>query len=140
MTSLVREERTRWRDLKLNDEHRKWGWNCPAIDIDKLFLEYDKGKAVALIEYKHERAAPQFASHPSYRALVDLGNRAQIPVFAVRYADDFSWWHVIPLNQEALKYLDARAQMGYREYVEFVYYLRGYEVPEDLFRGAEIEI
>lgn len=140
MTQTVKEERTGWRDLRLNDEHRKWGWNVPAIDIDQLFLEYDKGKAIALVEYKHEYAKPQWASHPSYRALIDLGNRAGIPVFVARYADDFSWWRVIPLNLHAKKYLDDRAEMSRREYIEFMYYVRGYTVPEDLFDNAEIEV
>jgi len=53
-------------------------------------LEYDRGKAVAIVEYKHEKAAKQYVSHPSYQAIIDLGNKAGIPVFACRYAGDFS--------------------------------------------------
>ena len=81
----VKQERTGWRDLRLSQRHRRWGWDCPAVDLDFLFLEYDRGKAVALVEYKHEQAAPQYASHPTYQAMIDLGNRASVPVFAARY-------------------------------------------------------
>jgi len=47
----VRPERTGWRDLELSKRHRQWGWDCPGIDLDFLFLEYDRGKAVAIVEY-----------------------------------------------------------------------------------------
>jgi hypothetical protein len=103
--------------------------NCPAIDVD-LFLEFDHGKAAALVEYKHEYALPQFPSHPSYRALIDLGNRASIPVFACRYSDDFTQWTVTPLNQKAKAYLGQRTLMSERQWVSFLYQLRGYDPPD----------
>lgn len=125
----VKQERTGWRDLALNDLHRRWGWNCPMVDIDFLALEYDNGKAAALVEYKHEFAQTQYSSHPSYAAMIDLGNRAGIPVLAVRYAEDFSWWRVVPLNDEARKHLPVRAELSTRQYVELLYKIRGREMP-----------
>lgn len=136
----VRKERTEWRDLALSARHRKWGWDCPATDIDFLFLEYDYGKAVALVEYKHERAKLQKPSHPSFRALSDLGTRAGIPVIAVRYANDFSWWKVIPLNEKAKEWLPERKTMIEHEWVTFLYNLRGRELPEELFDGIELKV
>lgn len=129
----VRPERTGWRDLGLSRRHRQWGWDCPAVDLDFLFLEYDRGKAVALVEYKHENAQLQYATHPTYQAMVDLGTRAGVPVFGVRYAADFSWWKVIPLNGDARERLPQRADMTERDWVTFLYKLRGYEPPSDLF-------
>jgi hypothetical protein len=136
----VRDERTGWRDQALSQRHRFWGWDCPAVDLDFLFLEYDRGKATALVEYKNEHAGPQRASHPTYQALIDLGTRANIPVFAVRYSDDFSWWRVIPLNSVAKKHLSNRAEMTEKQYVEFLYKMRGYSVPKDVLDGLEIAI
>ena len=136
----VRQERTGWRDLSLSQRHRKWGWDCPAVDLDFLFLEYDKGKAVAIVEYKHEKAKEQFASHPTYQAMIDLGTRADVPVIAVRYADDFTWWKVIPLNGKAREWLPERQEMTEREWVTFLYNLRGYNPPEELFDGSKIKI
>ena len=52
----VRAERTGWRDEELSQEHRKWGFDCPTVDIDFLMLEYDTGRASALVEYKNEHA------------------------------------------------------------------------------------
>ncbi len=136
----VKQERTGWRDLRLSERHRRWGWDCPAVDLDFLFLEYDRGKAVALVEYKHERAAPQYASHPTYQAMIDLGNRASVPVFAARYSDDFSLWKITPLNPTAYLYLSSRVDMTEREWVEFLYHIRGYEMPAGLFNESKIEL
>lgn len=129
----VRKERTGWRDLKLSQRHRRWGWDCPAVDLDFLFLEYDKGKAVALVEYKHENAAPQYATHPTYQAMIDLGTRAKVPVFACRYKDDFSAWIIIPLNSFAKIHIKNRTEMTEKQWVRFLYNIRGYELPDNIF-------
>lgn len=136
----VRQERTGWRDEALSQRHRRWGWDCPAVDLDFLMLEYDHGKASAIVEYKNEHAAPQYASHPTYQALIDLGNKANIPVIACRYSDDFSKWKVTPLNAKAQEILSARAEMTEQEYVRLLYKLRGYEVPKSVLDGLNIEI
>jgi len=136
----VSPERTGWRDEGLSRRHRRWGWDCPAIDIDFLFLEYDSGKATAIIEYKNEHARPQYASHPSYQAMMDLGTRAGVPVFACRYSDDFSKWRVTPLNGEAKKRMARRAEMTEVEWVRFLYSLRGYDCPQEIIDGMDTEI
>jgi len=128
----VRQERTGWRDEALSQRHRKWGWDCPAVDIDFLMLEYDQGKAKALVEYKHENAKPQDPKHPSYKAMKDLADRAQIPFFAVRYAGDFSWWRVHPLNDYAHKFLPKTCQMTEVGYVTLLYTIRGRPVPGEV--------
>ena len=136
----VKQERTQWRDLELSKRHRQWGWDCPALDIDELFLEYDLGKAIALVEYKNERAVTQYPNHPTYRALVDLGDRANIPVFAVRYTHDFSLWKITPLNSSAKKYINNQVQMTEKEYVELLYKIRGRIMPPDLLSNLNTEI
>lgn len=136
----VKKERSGWRDLGLSDRHRRWGWDCPAVDLDFLFLEYDKGKAVALVEYKHEKAAPQFASHPTYQAMIDLGNRASVPVFACRYKNDYSEWIVTPLNHIAKGYLPEKKIMSEAEWVTFLYKVRGYDAPREVISGLSIEL
>lgn len=120
----VREERTGWRDEAISRRHREWGCDLPAIDIDFLLLECGYGTAVALVEYKHERAKPVEISHPSYRALADLGTRARIPVFITVYAGDFSWWRVLPLNNYAKEYLSGLTEMSEHEWVAFQSRLR----------------
>ncbi len=136
----VRNERTGWRDEGISKWHRKLGWNCPAVDIDFLLLEYDKGKACALIEYKNEHAALQCPSHPTYRAMIDLGNRANLPVMAVRYTSDYKTFKVIPLNGVAKELLPERKVMEEKEYVTFLYGIRGRKVPDDVLNGLDIVI
>ena len=121
----VSKERTGWRDHALSERHRSWGWDCPAIDMDFMMLEYDKGKATALVEYKNECAKIQHSGHPSYQALIDVGNKAELPVFACRYATDFSWWRVVPLNAHARKYVPEKTQMTEWEWVTVLYKTRG---------------
>ena len=130
----VKKERTGWRDMGLSERHRHWGWDCPAVDLDFLFLEYDKGKAVALVEYKHERASRQKLSHPSMRAIAELATRAWLPFFGVRYKEDFSSWDVTAVNENALEVIPHRKQVfTERGYVLFLYKLRGRDkIPEDV--------
>ena len=139
---MTREERTGWRDREISERHRRYGLNCPALDIDFLLLEYDAGRAVAVIEYKHELARLQYPSHPSYRALVDLGDRAGLPVFACRYKTDFSLFKVVPLNTKAKGLLKEAREFLEPKFVEFLYGLRGRVVPaevlEDLNKNSWI--
>jgi hypothetical protein len=124
----VRKERTGWRDEALGRRHRKWGYDCPAVDVDFLMIEYDQGKPVALVEYKNEHADPQDPKRPSYRAMSDLGTRGNIPVFAVRYTDDLSSFTVTWLNN--IRRRD-RFETNEEGYVRFLYNLRGRQVPQD---------
>jgi len=125
----VREERTGWRDERISARHRQWGYDCPALDLDFLMLEYDVGKAVALVEYKHEDAAPVHTGHPSLRALVDLADRAALPVFVVRYADDFSRWYVSPLNNHARAIHGEPSSLTEEQWVDLLYRCRGKSMP-----------
>lgn len=136
----VQSERTGWRDEGLSRRHRRWGWDCPAVDLDFLMLEYDHGKASAIVEYKNEHAAPQYATHPTYQAMIDLGNRAMIPVIACRYSDDFSKWRVVPLNEFAKTFVPDRTEMTEKQWVKLLYKIRGYDVPDSVLDGINIEI
>lgn len=133
-------ERTRWRDQNLSERHRKWGIGCPAFDIDFLLVEMNRAKACAIIEYKGELAEAQFPTHPSYLALSDLGNKANVPVFAVRYAHNFSWFRLVPLNFVAKKLIPVRRMMSERQFVTFLYNLRGVQPPEEIFESLETAI
>ena len=136
----VKTERTGWRDEGLSRRHRSWGWDCPMLDIDFLALEYDKGRASAIVEYKNEHAAPQFASHPSYQALIDLGSRAELPVIGCRYNDDYSLWRAVPLNDKAREFLPERKTLSEYEWVSLLYKIRGREVTPEDFASMKVEI
>jgi len=129
----VSQERSGWRDSKLSLRHRLWGWDCPAVDIDFLMIEYNHCRAVTLVEYKHELAAPILPTNPSIRAIIDLADRAGLPAFIVRYAADLSWWRVAPLNHRAADYLPERRLMSEREYVALLYRIRGMAIPAEVY-------
>lgn len=128
----VRKERSGWRDQAISARHRQWGWDCPGVDLDWLFLEYDRGKAVAIVEYKHELAGSISLAHPTYQAMIDLSNRAELPCFVVRYADNFSWWLVTAMNAEAMQWAPKPRKMTEVEWVTFLYRLRGRELPQEV--------
>ena len=126
----VRKERTHWRDERLSERHRTWGWDCPVTGIDFLLLEYNNSAPSALVEYKHERATPQYVTNSSIKALSALGTQAEIPFFVCRYADDFSWWKAVPLNVFACVFVpvERRGQskeMTEDEWVTLLYEIRG---------------
>ena len=128
----VKPERSGWRDLDFSEHHRKWGWDCPAVDIDFLMIEYDKAKPIALVEYKHQQAKQADPKTTSYRAIKALANIAHIPFFGVRYSYDFKQFTVARINYRAEQLLATRQIMSEFEYVEFLYRLRGRKVPDDI--------
>ena len=132
----VTPERTAWRDVQFSLRHRDWGWDCPAVDIDFLMVEYDQAEPRAIIEYKHESAQEPTSEHPSYRSVCKLADRGRIPFFVVRYADDLSWWWVIGLNGRARHLLGETPNLilfAEAEYVRFLYEtVRDRTFPTDL--------
>lgn len=126
-------ERTGWRDAALSDRHHKWGFDCPATDLDFLLVEYDHGKVRALVEYKHELAEPQYPNHPTYVAVKDLADRAGVPFLAVRYTGDFSRFICTPLNDLAKNYFPSGPEnLSEVEFVAVLYAIRDRRIPFDL--------
>jgi len=102
-----RVERTGWRDSELSERHGHWGFNCPAVDLDFVMLEYNHGLPCALVEYKHINAKTVDPSHATYRALVALADGyrdAPLPCFVAIY-NPLDWsFMVTPLNDAAKKH------------------------------------
>ena len=57
MTKDVAPERTGWRDEKISLRHRMWGFDCPAVDVDFVMVEFDRARVVAIVEYKNPKLA-----------------------------------------------------------------------------------
>ena len=131
---MTREERTGWRDNSISFRHRLWGDGLALLDIDGIFLgiEAKYKTPIALVEYKHEFAPPQKITEWAFEVLSNLGTMAGLPVFAVRYADNWSWWKVVPINEKAKEHLPKRKTMSEFEYVSFIYKLRGQIMPIDI--------
>ena len=125
-------ERTGWRDEKLSLRHRKWGCDCPAVDIDFLVIEYDEAEPKALVEYKHIEKGEVDFTDANYRTLTNLANAASLPFFNVRYSDDLRAYYISPINELARSFLGECRLMAERQYVEFLYLLRGRVLPSRL--------
>lgn len=98
----VKPERLGFRDENLSAWHRSLGYDFPATDLDFLLCEYDRGEPKAIIEFKMNAGAKIAKTHPSLRAVQKLCDRADLPFFVVRYAEDLSVFRVIPMNSAAM--------------------------------------
>lgn len=105
--NVWRTERSGWRDAALSQRHGAWGFNCPAVDLDFVMMEYNHGKPCALVEYKHVRAKPFDPRHATYRALIALADgyaAGPLPCFVAVY-DPTDWSFVVtPLNDRARRH------------------------------------
>lgn len=138
----VKQERSGWRDEGLSQRHRQWGYDCPAIDIDFLMIEYDRATPVALVEYKNENAKPENFEDSNYRAVIELGNgyRSGIPVFSVRYTGDYSHYTVTPLNDLAETWFSRPKMITESEWIRVLYRIRRRKPPEVPFNEQAQEI
>lgn len=137
MTDTATVERTGWRDQALSLRHRRWGFNCPGVDLDFVLLEYHLSKPVAIVEYKHERAQYPDLSHPSYQAMVGLANRVPaLPLFVARYWPDTWAIHLIAVNDMAKSALGrTEARLSERQYVVFLHQLRATTAQNQVIAG-----
>lgn len=112
-----------------------WGCNCPAVDLDFLLVEYNIGKPVALVEYKHIGAWVPDIKHATYRALADLadGYRLEgLPFLITFYSNEDWWFRVHPINQMARKHFSDGQILTEREYVTTLYRIRAFKVKDDV--------
>lgn len=101
----TRLERTGWRCEAISQRHRRWGFDCPAVDLDFVMAEYNHGKPVAIIEYKERHAGMPNLTHATYLALKNLADGRSTPIpFIVAFYDPVDWWfRIVPVNEYARK-------------------------------------
>ena len=123
----VRQERTGWRDAEISSRHRVWGFNCPAVDLDFLVVEYNIGKPVGLIEYKHFRARAPVLDHATYRALGALADgygAGPLPLMVAFYWPDIWAFRVLPVNAAAKSAFAHNEILSERDFVARLYRMR----------------
>lgn len=137
----VRQERTGWRDQEISNRHRMWGFNCPAVDLDFLMVEYNLGKPVGLIEYKHARAQLPDLKHATYRALIELADIAGLPFCVAFYWPEVWAFRVYPVNETARKHFAApHEDFNERQFVARLYRIRYLAVGDDLLHRLHKEL
>ncbi|PYS91095.1 MAG: hypothetical protein DMF62_03050 [Acidobacteria bacterium] len=133
-------ERTNWRDERLSKWHQNIGADCPAVDLDFLLVEYDRGEAMALVEYKHHRCRRPTFQEPSYAALRDLCAGAEIPLICCIYSDDLTTWDAYPLNIHAELWLNGPTQLTENQWIDLLYRIRGRITPPQFLIQLETKI
>lgn len=129
----VRVERNGWRDEWISNRHREFGWNVAFTDIDFMGLEYDQGKPVCLIEYKHFNAKINL-SHPSIQAQKWLADKAELPFFLVVYLPEKFMYYVVPVNELAKNVPNCSEPKYWSEknFVKLLYFLRNRICPTEV--------
>lgn len=130
--TIVRAERTGWRDQKISERHRMWGFNCPAVDLDFLMVEYNLGKPVGVVEYKHSGAQQPNLLHPTYRAITELANLASLPFFIAFYHNEHWWFRITPVNKRAADVFTNNSNLTEREFVTVLYKMRSLVVENEV--------
>jgi len=139
----VRLERTGWRCQDISEHHRTWGFDCPCVDLDFLVVEYNCGRAVALVEYKRFNARVQNYRHKTYEALAHLANGhsdGPLPLMVAYYWPDIWAFKVMPLNRTAGEWFGVNETITEREYVTRLYRMRGKVVDAFLASGLRDEL
>jgi len=134
--SKTRPERTQWRDQKLSERHRKWGFNCPAIDIDFLMIEFHVGKPIAIVDYKRYTGSIKNLNQKSINAISTLANNSNIPFFVVFYWNNIWAFQITAINNIAKNILqqhkiDKNKILTEQQYVSFLYKLRNIKLTKE---------
>jgi hypothetical protein len=137
MTRESSKERTGWRDAKLSERHREYGFDLPCADIDFIFLEYDAMLPVAVMEYKRFTGRDAFTITAADIAMSRLRDNNGDPLryFRVIYWDDPFAFKVTRLRDlsngnkgNSIRDNDW-IDMTELKYVEFLYWLRERTMP-----------
>lgn len=127
----VKAEGAGWRDEALSRRHRTWGFDCPAVDIDFLAIEYDNRQPKAIVDYKKQTVFSDrdFANFDTCASLYDKAGR-NLPFFVTCYRQ-FPWrFTAWAYNESAQKFLHQQVKsLTERQWVELLYELRGRRVP-----------
>ena len=122
-------------DLLVSDEELDF--------IAMRFIEYTKLNQIvrnhAILEMKHFRVKSDVVNHLLYDSTpgLELANAAKLPYFLVKYFPDDEnngeWeFSVYPINVLARAKMRSAKQMSNRDYLRFLYDLRGAQAPIEM--------
>lgn len=125
---MWQRETTNRRDRSYSVWHRKLGQGCtiPCQDID--YVEYDHGVPVAILELTTSRLA-----EIQKTVVKNLLKGTDIPAYEVRHNIPLTFFHVIQFVGG-----DYEGELYWRDYVRFLYSLRGKKAPESAFVKPEV--
>lgn len=134
MQTRASTERTGFRDPWISEWHHATHDSLSMTDIDFLCIEMRYANPMALIEYK--RMAPRdLVATAALRGVSSLANMAGIPSFIVFYQHAPPIFTVQPQNRLARFIVPTEMPMSEREYIEFLFSLRGERAPDWVLDG-----
>lgn len=143
---MARKDDSGWRDGALNDWHARHGFPCPAAGMVLPMIEYDRGRAVGLVNYVRRgdalpRGKEAAATFAAFRSVLDPVEGTELPFLTAQY-DPRNWaMCLFPHNAAAAALVrrvaddtgaDGWATVTEAQFAELLYAMRGRDVP-DLF-------
>ena len=115
-------------DRELSERHYAWGQNCPAVDLDFLMCEFNRGIPIVLVDYKWQGAPLGNTNGFTFKALSGLYNEQgdHLPFFIARYWPGTWAFKVLPVNEPAQERLSTAGwvPMTERQWVSGLYRMR----------------
>lgn len=144
MTNEQRKERYGIRNNQYSERHRLYGSKLYCTDADMIEAN-SYGEPIAIFETKFGYETIYLNSF-QIKILRNLAKVSKLPLFILNYyptgenpitfrLNEFGnhfQYYLTPANNLALKYYSRPAQLSEKEYAQFLYYLRGEYMPEDL--------
>jgi hypothetical protein len=126
-------ERSGFRDAWLSDWHRHTHPSLAMSDVDWICVEMRYAHPVALVDYK--LMAPRTLEPTSaLRGVNNLAIMAGLPFFVVFYQHDPAIFTVSPMNRLARFIEPELVTMSEREYIAFLFAIRGEKAPIEALR------
>lgn len=138
---MAKENQHRAGENAISDRHRTWGATCFSTDIDLLLLEYrDRGRLCALVDFKAglQRQLEQ-GELLSLTAIAELGDRADLPAYLVKYETEPWRFAVYPMNARArgiMPYCERAEIIDEWTFVRHLYAVRGRPAPRDVLEAV----
>lgn len=146
---MTRKADSGWRDRELNQWHEAQGFPCPAAGMAMPMIEYDRGKAVGLINYVRRgddlpTGAAVASAYRAFGRLHDSANSAPLPFLTAVY-DPRNWaMRLFPHNPAATKLLPGLSDhngwahhVSEQQFAKLLYGMRGRSVPDMFGYGVE---
>jgi hypothetical protein len=133
---MARRHDSGWRDSRLNIAHAAYGMDLPVAGMDLPMVEYDRGEALAVINYvRRDRPLPQGPEvGRAFRAVGQLrrDDGARMPFLSAQY-DPRNWaMRLLGHNDPARDLLGTSGWLPVTEqhFARLLYRLRGRTLPD----------
>lgn len=139
----MRKDDSGWRDRALADWHQANGFECPAPGMVMPMIEYDRGKAVGIVNYirRGDELPTGAAVGAAYRAFGSLCGAASgepLPFLTAVY-DPRNWSVQLYPHNTSARMLTADSWLAVSEYnfARLLYGMRGRRIPDLSIYGVE---